>query len=293
MKKNSNPGHDDRTTVKEALRTANYRLTRAGADTPYLDSLLLLGSVLQMSKEELYMRHDDMLAGEKEQQFTALLEKREAGVPVSYLRRRKEFWDMEFYIDERVLVPRPDTETLVEEALSLLEADKSLKTVHDVCTGSGCVAIALKKTLPGLTVTASDISEEALEVCRINSINLLGSPLPSYRSDLLTEVPGRFDIITANPPYLTTSETILMKSGGTPEPAGALDGGKDGLDTVKKLTAESLGSLRNWGYLILEAAEWQIPEIEKIFRQYGYTDTRIRKDLAGRPRVIRGRKPER
>jgi release factor glutamine methyltransferase len=245
-----------------------------------------------MSKEELYMRFNDHLAGEAERQFTALLEKREAGVPVSYLRRKKEFWDMEFYIDERVLVPRPDTETLVEEALSLLETDRSLKKVHDVCTGSGCVAIAIKKTYPGLTVTASDISTEALEVCRINSVNLLGSPLPSCKSDLLTDVPGTFDIITANPPYLTTSETILMKSGGTPEPARALDGGKDGLDAVKKLVAESLVSLSKLGYLILEAAEWQIPEIEIIFRQYGYTDTRIRKDLAGRPRVIRGRKSE-
>jgi release factor glutamine methyltransferase len=290
MKKNSRLKHDPVMTVKEAFHAANVRLQKAGADTPYLDSLVILSFVLNTTKEQTYMQFDSILSQDSYYRFNTLLHERERGVPVSYIRRKKEFWGLDFYVDPRVLVPRPDTETVVEAVSNLLKNDRSLNRLHDACTGSGCIAIAVAASHPEVDVSASDISPEALEVCNMNAQNILGRKIPVYKSNLLDSVPGEYDIITANPPYLTSSEAILMKSGGTPEPVSALDGGIDGLKIIRRLLETSLESLRSDGYLIIEAADWQTPEIEKLYRQYEYTRTRIVRDLAGKRRVVMGRK---
>ncbi len=290
MKKNSRLKHDPVMTVKEAFREGNTRLQKAGADTPYLDSLLILSFVLRTTKEQTYMQFDSELTEDSYNRFNTLLRERERGVPVSYIRKKKEFWGLDFYVDPRVLVPRPDTETIVEAVSNIVNSCRGLTRLHDACTGSGCIAIAIAATHPELDVSASDISSQALEVCNLNAQNILGHKIPLYRSNLLDSVPGTYDIITANPPYLTSSEAILMKSGGTPEPVNALDGGIDGLNVIRRLLEKSLESLHRNGYLIIEAADWQTPEIEKLFRQYEYTQTSIVKDLAGRRRVVTGRK---
>ena len=125
-----------------------------------------------------------------ETRFRGFLDLRCSGVPVSYIRRVKEFYGLDFYVDERVLVPRPDTEVLVEKVLQCVHADPRLRRVHDACTGSGCIGIAVKRTAPGLDVSASDISTGALEVAAVNAGRLLGAALPAFQSDLLESVPG-------------------------------------------------------------------------------------------------------
>jgi release factor glutamine methyltransferase len=207
---------------------------------------------------------------------------------VSYIRRKKEFFSLEYYVDPRVMVPRPDTEILVEEALRLLESDPLIQRVHDACTGSGCVAIAVKHSFPTVRVSGSDISREALQVAAMNARRLLPSPgIRLYRSDLLARVPGRYDLITANPPYLTDGEVENMRKIGWPEPALALRGGVDGTDFLRRLIRRALRKLRRGGYLLLEAAPTQMGMLQRQLADLGYGEIETIPDLAGRARVIR------
>jgi release factor glutamine methyltransferase len=224
-----------------------------------------------------------------EASYRALLDRRCQGIPVSYLRRIKEFYGMEFYVDERVLVPRPDTEVLVEKVLRVVRGDPGLRRVHDACTGSGCVGIALKRTVPGLEVSASDISAHALEVAELNGQRLLGKGLPAFRSDMLDGVPGPFDVIAGNPPYLRDDEVADMRKLRWPEPEHALRGGIDGTALAERLIHAAPGKLAPGGWLVLEAAPVQFNKLYALMDQAGFHSIDVEKDLAGRDRVIAGR----
>jgi release factor glutamine methyltransferase len=195
-------------------------------------------------------------------------------------------------VDERVLVPRPDTETLVEKALQVVRADPRLRRVHDACTGSGCIAVALQHTLPALEVSASDISERALEVAAMNADRLLGaggSDFGTFRSDLLESVPGTFDIIASNPPYLRDDEVSDLRKLGWREPELALAGGKDGTVLAQRLIRSAPSRLRTGGWLVLEAAPLQITRLFAFMDQAGFHSIDVENDLAGGNRVIAGR----
>ena len=278
-------------TVGGALNQGKERLFYAEVDTPMLDATLLLSEALEVSKERLLASLPDPLDPERWRQYRELLDLRCAGQPVSYIRHKKEFFSLEYYVDPRVLVPRPDTEVLVEEALRLLESDPLIQRVHDACTGSGCVAISLKHSFPTVRVSGSDISREALQVAAMNARRLL--PAEGFRlrrSDLLARVPGRYDLITANPPYLTDGEVENMRKIGWPEPALALRGGIDGMDLLRRLIRQALGKLRPRGYLLLEASPAQMKLLERELAGLGYGQIEVIPDLAGRARVIRARR---
>ncbi len=272
-----------------ALQNGSAYLGQSGADTPYLDACLLLSETLGIEKEQLFARLSDPLAANSHDQYQALLTQRAAGVPVSYLRKRKEFYGLEFYVDQRVLVPRPDTELIVEAVLELTDKLPHFERVHDCCTGSGCIALTLAKLHPGIEVSASDISEQALEVFELNSVRLLSRRPRTYVSDLLEKVPGTYHIIVSNPPYLQSSEVDAMQAAGWPEPRLALDGGDDGLDLVRRLAAQSKSRLHQRGYLMLEVADPQMEATVAILDACGYGDIEVRHDLAGRRRVCIGR----
>ncbi|TVR89189.1 MAG: peptide chain release factor N(5)-glutamine methyltransferase [Spirochaetaceae bacterium] len=277
------------TDIRKALQDGSSYLTRAGAETPYLDACLLLAETLSLEKEQLFARLSDPLADTPHDQYQALLTQRAAGVPVSYLRKRKEFYGLEFYVDQRVLVPRPDTELIVETVLEVTDTLPHFDRIHDCCTGSGCIAVTLAKLHPGIEVSASDISEPALEVFAINSDRLLSRQLETYASNLLEAVPGTYHIIVSNPPYLLSSEVDTMQASGWPEPRLALDGGDDGLDLVRKLAVQSKSRLHQRGYLMLEVADPQMETTVAILEACGYGDIEVRHDLAGRRRVCIGR----
>jgi release factor glutamine methyltransferase len=278
-------------TVGGALSQGKERLFYAEVDTPMLDATLLLSEVLGTSKERLLASLPDPLDPGRWRHYSELLDLRCAGQPVSYIRRKKEFFSLEYYVDPRVLVPRPDTEVLVEEALRLLESDPLIQRVHDACTGSGCVAISLKHGFPTVRVTGSDISREALQVAALNARRLLpAEPIRLYRSDLLARVPGRYDLITANPPYLTDGEVENMRKIGWPEPALALKGGSDGTDLLRRLIRQAPRKLRPGGYLLLEAGSDQMGLLERELAGQGYGEIEVIPDLAGRVRAIRARR---
>lgn len=278
-------------TVHAALRRGQSKLYYAEVETPLLDATVLLGEALGLTKEQLLSRPEAPIQEEGWRRFEEFLDRRCRGIPVSYIRRKKEFFSLEFYVDERVLVPRPDTEVLVEEALRLLDRNREARLVHDACTGSGCVAIALQHSRPGLLVSASDLSPGAEEVFRLNCRRLLGRELPFHRSDLLKQVTGPYDLITANPPYLRDREVQDMGKVGWPEPREALAGGPDGTALLAALIRQAASRLTPRGCLLLEADPSQTAFVRQRLLLAGFLEVEAVPDLGGRPRVIRGRLP--
>ncbi|MEW5815920.1 MAG: peptide chain release factor N(5)-glutamine methyltransferase [Spirochaetota bacterium] len=276
--------------VRELLHFGTSSLAEKGVETPFLDATVLLAHAFGSTKERLFSSLPDMVAETVEAVFRGFLELRFKGIPVAYIRKKKEFFGLEYYVDERVFVPRPDTETLVEAALRLIQAEPWIKDVHDACTGSGCVAIALKHECPFLNVSASDISENVESVFKINCHNILGHEIPFSLSRLLFNVRGSFDMIVSNPPYLTDSEVKTMQSAGWPEPALALQGGTEGLDILIELIKAAMASLKKGGSLVMEASPGQMPVLQKYLKEAGYVHILLVKDLGGRDRVISGKK---
>jgi release factor glutamine methyltransferase len=276
-------------TVRSLLTQGYDTLFYAELQTPLLDAVVLLAHAMQVPKEKLLASLPDEAPSEVEERFRGFIDLRCAGVPVSYIRRVKEFYGLEFYVDERVLVPRPDTEVLVEKVLQVVRADPRLRRIHDACTGSGCIAVSLKHAAPGLEMSASDISASALEVAAMNAERILGSPLPSFASDLLDSVPGSFDLIASNPPYLRDDEVEGLRKLGWREPELALAGGRDGTTLAQRLIRAAPSRLHPGGWLMLEAAPQQINKLFALMDQAGFHTIDVEKDLAGSSRVIAGR----
>ncbi len=276
-------------TVRSLLAQGCDTLSVARVETPVLDATILLAHALGATKERLLASLPDAVADEAAARYAAMIERRVDGAPVSYIRGSKEFYGLTFHVDERVLVPRPDTETLVDAALAIVGADPGIARILDACTGSGCVAVALAATAAQLDVHASDISPDALDVARENARRLLGRDIPLYRSDLLDEVPGRFDMIVSNPPYLTDAEVEAMRAAKWPEPFLALDGGPSGTELPARLITAAASRLTAAGWLLVEAAPGQLDRLRAVMDAAGFGRIEVKKDLAGRDRVIVGR----
>lgn len=276
-------------TLREVLTEATQFLTLAEIETPFLDATLLLAFLLRISKEQLFASLNERMSSSLLAQYRDMLHRRAEGVPVSYLRRCKEFYGLEFYVDERVLVPRPDTEILVEEALALVASGR-VKQILDLCSGSGCIAITLKKLYPELRIVGSDISALAGEVFRKNCELILDEEIPFVLSDLFSNIKESFDLIVSNPPYLKDETVEALKDTGWPEPALALKGGPDGTSLLIKIIEQAQAHLKSPGWLLLEASPEQIPYLLKAMVWKGYLDIRLAKDLAGNERVLIGRK---
>ncbi len=272
--------------------------------TPYLDALVLLSEALNVSKEKLYMHYNDKITDFGQEQYYEFIEKRRSGFPVSYIRGKKEFYGLDFCVDNRVLVPRPETEFLVYEALEIIKhkvTDKGKLNLNilDVCTGSGCIAISIaseinlykkeqKSLFSNIAVSACDISTDVEQVFRMNCKMLLGQEIRFFHSDLLSHVNDSYDIIISNPPYLTTENVRRMEECAWPEPSIALDGGENGLMLVFKLIEQAKTKIKEYGYLLLEADDNQMPGIKKKMEDEGYKDIRLVKDLSGWDRIIYG-----
>jgi len=276
-------------TIQSVLKEAYTKLFYAEVENPYLDSTVLLAETLGVSREKLFASLTDSIEEENISQYNNFLDMRCKGIPVSYIRQKKEFYGHEYYVDERVLVPRPDTETVVDHILSLCHEYKEINTVHDMCTGSGCIAVSLKLMLPSLVVSASDISPEAGEVFTINSLRLLNREIPFICSDLFNNINGRFDIIVANPPYLKDQEVDDMKKIGWPEPECSLRGGPAGTSVSQLIIREAPLYIEPGGFLILESSPENMESLQKTMEESGFTDISVKKDLGNRDRVITGR----
>lgn len=283
-----------RKTVREVLSDGVSYLREASRETPYLDALLLLSHAMGISKEECILRYPEALSDSANKRFCTYLERRKNHIPVSYILGKKEFYGRSFLVDERVLVPRPDTETLVEAVLERVDSFPRKNRVLDLCTGTGCIGITLKLERPELQVFCSDISLDVKEVFRKNCMALLGEPLPFYHSDLFKSIPDPpFDCILANPPYLKDEELRGIHSAPLKDPEIALlGGGEDGLNIIIKIVKKALDHINPGGYLFLEAAPSQMEGIEKNMRLLGWKEVYIIRDLSGKERVIYGVSPE-
>ncbi len=266
-------------------------LREAGIETPYIDAIVLLAFVSGVTKERVMASFPDPVDPEIVNAFNGSIQTRLSGYPVSYIRRRKEFYGREYYVDERVLVPRPATESLVEALLEAYRADSGIRSVHDACTGSGCVAISLKAEVPRLSVSASDSVPEVLPVFQKNCLQILGHTLPLFVTPFMYEIHELFDAITINPPYLTESEVNEMVARRWPEPENALRGGGDaGTDIPVRFIHAAMDKLRPDGYLFMEGAAGRMGLLADAMICTGYHSVKILKELSGCERLVTGRR---
>ena len=285
-------------TLREVL-VAGTALLKAGSfpfpqgdqrsPTPALDAALLLASVLKTDRTGLILREAEPVSEGDLQQYTRLLERRLQGECVAWILGYKEFWGLSFTVSPEVLVPRPDTETLVEAGLAVIDRLPATEpcTLLDLCTGSGAVAIALKHERPGIEVYASDISPAALAVAKGNGARLLPKPgMYTIESDLFHRITGRFHIITANPPYVPSTVIPTLALEVRREPRLSLDGGADGLDLIRRILVQAKAHLYPGGTLLMEADPGQMQAITELLRNHGYRPITRIPDLSGMPRVI-------
>lgn len=206
------------------------------------------------------------------------------GMPIQYINNKAYFMGLEIYVDENVLIPRCDTEILVEEIIKIVKKDSLIK-ILDLCTGSGAIAISLKKYLNNIEIIASDISDKALMVAKKNA-SKIGVDVKFIESDLFNNINGKFDLIVSNPPYIKKSVIPSLDKQVRNEPILALDGGKDGLDFYRKISYDAKRFLNNNGYLCFEIGYDQRKEVEDILLQNGYINIYSKKDYGGNDRIV-------
>jgi release factor glutamine methyltransferase len=267
-------------SVRMALAAAVERLARAGCDTPRLDAELLLGSVLGVDRARLVMDSGSPLASDAAARFGELVARRAAREPVAYILGRQAFRHLDLAVDQRVLIPRPETELLVEVGLTLAPGAR----VVDVGTGSGAVALALAQERPDLCVVGVDVSEDALALARENAARL-GLDVEFHCGDLLAGL--RADAVLANLPYVSVEDTGSLPPEITSfEPPLALFAGEDGLDLVRRLVAMLDGA----GLVALEVGFDQADRVASLLSGAGYTSVERLRDLAGHERVVLARR---
>ena len=281
-------------SVSEALRAAAARLRAGGSRSPRLDAELLLATALGVERVTLLAESERVLTPIEERRFEGYVCRREAHEPIAYIRRRRAFRTLELEVTPDVLIPRPETETLVDvalEALAAAPAEHGEPLALDVGTGSGCIALALAAEDPFVRVTAVDVSAAAVELARHNAARLgLGGRLRVLRSDLFAALPPgeRFDLIVSNPPYVPAAEYAQLEPNVRDyEPRLALHGGADGLDVYRRLAPEALGRLRAGGTLAVEVGAGQAAAVQALFAAAGgYGPPLVRADLGGIARVV-------
>lgn len=285
-------------TVRRLAEWATQDFRTRGIETPRLDAELILSDVLALTRTQLILDYDRELEDAELTKLRALVQRRRAREPLAYLRGRREFFGRDFAVDKRVLVPRPDTETLVEVALART-AERSLGTrILDLCTGSGAVAISLAKERRTAHVIGTDISPDALAVARLNAARLGAYNVGFVQADLFEGVgalldragmPHRFELIVANPPYIPSAEiATLMPDVRDHEPHLALDGGADGFDVCRRIVQNAPTWLGAGGVIALELGAGQAPAGMDLLRARGFVDVRAERDLARIERVVHG-----
>jgi release factor glutamine methyltransferase len=285
-------------TIREALAKGSADLKSAGIESSSLDASLLLAHILNTTRTALLAKGTDKIAQDALAAFCALINRRVNGECAAYILGKKEFMGLEFLVNPSVLVPRPETETLVETAIATafavsafaVSAQTGSVSVLDLCTGSGAIAVSIKNKMPQAEVWAADICEKALETAKTNAVRLL--PVESvrfHRSDLFAMLPpSQFSVIVSNPPYIPTKEIKTLAAEVRNEPRLALDGGHTGLEIIGRIIEDAPEFLRRNGVLLMEADPRQMENIAALLEKKGFKDIKLYKDLAGHKRVISG-----
>jgi release factor glutamine methyltransferase len=276
-------------TLAEVLRLSTGYLEQRGSPTARLDAELLIGHALGLERIELYTSFDRPLSEDELAACRALLERRGRREPVAYILGRRGFHGLDLEVDARVLVPRPETEVLVDRCLAVL-AGRDAPSVLDVGTGSGAIALALRAALPHAAVTAADVSADALAVAARNATRL-GLEVELVESDLLGALAGRrFDLIASNPPYVSEAEMATLEPEVARfEPRSALVAGLHGTEVLQRLAADAPRALRPGGWLVCECGAGQAAAVRGLMEAAGAAETFVAPDLAGIERVVGGR----
>jgi release factor glutamine methyltransferase len=286
---------NNRVTLREALNSAISRLTAAKVPSPRLNAELLLMFTLECDRPYLHAHPEHKLSADEQRRYDQALTERERNVPAQYITGHQEFWGMDFIVTPAVLIPRPETEHLIETVLEHLRAGRapspaSPLRIVDVGTGSGCIALALAKELPNAEIHASEISPAALEIARANAARLqFEKRVQFHQSDLLQGFERRaFDFVVSNPPYVGESEADQVQLEVRKyEPRNAVFAGATGLEVIERLIPEARESLKPGGWLVMEISGTVADRARELLA--GWSDVQVMKDLQGIPRVASAR----
>jgi release factor glutamine methyltransferase len=281
----------DSWTIRRVLDWTKGHFEKQQIDAPRLTAEILLGHVLNLTRVKLFMDLDRPLTKEELATYRALIQRRLGFEPTQYLVGFKEFYGRRFAVDARVLIPRSETELLVEGVLQAIPKDAPAR-VLDLCTGSGCIAISIAAERPLASVWATDLSPDALAVAKQNAEALgVDGRVTFFQGNLFDAVPkdATFDVIVSNPPYVRLDELPGLQKEVQKEPKLALDGGVDGLVVIRPLVVAALPRLKAGGTLALEISDDQGAAVKALLDAAGAVDTRIVKDLARLDRMVFGR----
>ena len=273
-------------TIKQTLTKGTIMLKNSNIESPKLKARLLLQYILKKSRQYLIVYDNQEVDKKAQWEYFINIEKLTKGMPLQHITHTQEFMKMDFYVDENVLIPRPDTEILVEETIKIAQTMERPK-ILDLCTGSGAIAISLKKYIPSAQVYAVDISKKALEIAKKNA-HRLEAEVKFIESNLFEKIKNeKFDIIVSNPPYIKKSDINYLSQEVQKEPQIALDGGYDGLEFYRKISYQAIDYLKFGSYLCFEIGYDQKEEVLEVLKGIEhYTKTYCKKDLCGNDRVV-------
>lgn len=280
--------------LKDLIKDGIEKLQKASDLDATVDAWLLAEEVLGITRAQYFINPQRLVNKEDADKFFKFIDMRCNKIPLQHITGKQEFMGLSFNVNEDVLIPRQDTELLVESVLNYLKQKMKGKKVKvlDMCTGSGCIAISIKKLAENVDVTAVDLSQKALKVA-IDNANQLDAKVTFIESDLFENVLGKYDIIVSNPPYISKSDIeTLMEEVKNHEPMMALDGDEDGLKFYKKISEKLNEYLSDGGMIFYEIGYDQGKTVPDILKQYNFKDINVYKDLSGNDRVVIARKGE-
>ena len=273
--------------IRQAILNANKVLAKNQIKSAVLDCEILMSSVLQKDRKYVILNLDKKLNKKNISDFKDLITKRSLSKPVAYLTKKKDFWKYSFLVSDQILIPRPDTEILIENILKITK-QKSKINILDIGTGSGCILLSILKDRRDFYGTGIDISKDCIDISRINATNLeLTNRTKFLKTDVDNLINGKYDLIVSNPPYIKKLDLkYLDKDVIDFEPINALDGGLDGISKIKKIIMRSSDLLKNNGKLVLEIAYDQKYKVKKLLKDEGYYINKIIKDYSKNDRCI-------
>ena len=277
--------------IEEILKKEINNLKQNNIENSTLKAKILLANILNVKKEYLLIHSEEEIKQEDKIKYENCIKELIKGKPLQYITNKQEFMGLDFYVDENVLIPQPDTEILVEKAIEIAVTTQKNK-ILDMCTGSGCIAISLAKKINNAQITAVDISNSALNVANKNAINNnVENKIKFVNSDMFNNIEEKFDIIVSNPPYIETETINKLEIEVQNEPHLALDGGIDGLKFYKIIANNAFKYLNENGYLLLEIGYNQQNSVTQLLQDIGkYKNIETIKDLGGNYRVVIARK---
>jgi release factor glutamine methyltransferase len=278
---------NDMTTIRDLLKAAQSELTFS--DTARLDAEILLCHVMNTQRAWIYSRPEQQIPQQQVKTYRSLVKRRSKGYPIAYLTGHKEFWSIDLTVNEHTLIPRPETECLVEYLLEMIPAEKILN-LTDLGTGSGAIAIAIARERPKCRITATDINDKALEIATANAKSIGLENIIFIKSDWFSTIKRqKFDIIVSNPPYIRSDDKHLQQGDVRFEPLDALKAGCDGLQHIREIIDQAPDYLINNGWLLLEHGYDQGHDVRTHLTSSCYSDVITHHDYAGNERITLAR----